>query len=144
MRHLFASRCEVLRMSAVMKNGVPNMSWNKVTAMVDPWLGVSGELMCRLDLNFLRPGKDQPAPIVAGRAMDRIGVMYFSPTTALRANDRVRAIAGPVAGVFEVRNTPDPAVDYRSAHHFEVQVIEVAQSVDVGVNAGTPIIEEGP
>lgn len=129
-------------MSAVMKNGVPNMSWNKVTAMVDPKLGVSGELLCRLDLNFLRPGKDQPAPVVAGRAMDRIGVMYFSPTTLLKANDRVRCIRGPVMGTFEIRNTPDPAVDYGSSHHFEVQVIEVAQSVNVGLGEGVPVVEE--
>lgn len=132
MRHLFASRVEVIRLTGQMNNGVPSLSWNKVDDILDARLGTAGELMCRLDLNFLRPGKDQPAPLVAGRAMDRIGVMFYSADDQLRANDRIRCIAGPVKGTFEIRNNPDPAVDYSQAHHFEVQIIEVAQSADNG------------
>ncbi len=132
MRHLFHTRAEVLRLTGALTNGVPIMSWDKVTTVIDATLGVPGELMCRLDLSFLRPGKDQPMPAVAGRAADRIGVMFFSATDLLQAGDRVHTLVGPVQGTFEIRNNPDPAADFSSAHHFEVQVIEVAQRVQNG------------
>ncbi len=131
MRHLFNSRCEVLRINATMTDGAPTVDWNKVDFILDPYLGVSGELLCRLDLQFLRPGRDTLPPLVAGRAQDRFGVMFLSATTKLRSGDRVRTLTGPVTGTFEIRNVPDPAVGMgRTPHHFEVQVIEVAQSVD--------------
>lgn len=117
-------------MSAVMTDGSPKVDWNKVDFIIDARLGVSGELMCRLDLNFLRPGKDAPPPVVAGRALDRIGLMFFSATSKLKAGDRVRCLSGPVTGTFEIRNNPDPAAAYGPAvHHYEVQIIEVAQTV---------------
>jgi hypothetical protein len=132
MRRLFNTRAEVLRMSGQMVNGVPKVSWDKVATLLDPQLGQPGELMCRLDLTFLRPGKDQPAPAVAGRAQDRVGVMFFAADTQLKANDRIHCVDGPVEGTFEIRNKPDPAVGLHRRHHFEVQVIEVAQSADNG------------
>ncbi len=131
MRHLFNTRAEVLRMTATMSHGSPTVDWNKVDVIIDARLGVSGELMCWLDLNFLRPGKDAPPPVVAGRALDRIGVMFFSATDRLKSGDRIRCLSGPVTGTFEIRNNPDPAISFRTTpHHFEVQIIEVAQSVD--------------
>lgn len=126
-------------MSAVMTNGTPTVDWNKVDFIIDSRLGVSGELMCWLDLNFLRPGKDAPPPVVAGRAMDRIGLMLFSPTSRLKSADRVRCIDGPVTGTFEIRNNPDPAISRRPrAHHYEVQIIEVAQSVEQAMKVQHP------
>ncbi len=128
MRHLFNSQVEVLRWAVVMENGVPTGSWERVDTILDRRLGVSGELRCRLDLNFLRPGKDLPAPAVAGRSMDRVGLMLFSADVALRSGDRIRCVSGPIDGTFELRNNPDAAAGYGPArHHFEVQVIEVAQ-----------------
>lgn len=135
MRHLFNSRVEVLRLSAQVTNGVPITEWNKIAAVADPYLTEPGELMCRLDLVFVRPGKDQPMPLVAGRAPDRTGVMFFTYTTAVRAGDRIRCLAGPVSGTFELRAIPDTAVGFSAAHHCEVQVIEVAQAL-VGVFPG--------
>lgn len=129
MRHLFASRVEVLDATSTLLYGTPSISWEKVSYIVDTILGEPGELMCRLDLNFIRYGKDQlPAPI-AGRAPDRIGVLFCSVTDSLKAGQRVRTLSGPVTGTFEIRSIPDVAADLASAHHLEVQVIEVAQDV---------------
>lgn len=129
MRHLFKSRVEVLRLSGQLVNGTPELMWGRVQAHLDSTLLNAGEMMCRLDLNFVRPGKDQPMAIVAGRAPDRVGVMFFTATDQIKAGDRIRCIAGPVTGTFEIRAIPDPAVGYATAHHMEVQVVEVAQSL---------------
>lgn len=129
MRHLYNCRVQVQRLSAGMLFGAPNLSWATVTDTLDAYLGTPGELMCRLDLQFVRPGKDQPMPIVAGRAPDRVGVMFYDVTDKVKAGDRIRVLAGPVTGTFEIRAIPDPAVDLASAHHMEVQVIEVAQAL---------------
>lgn len=124
-----------------MTNGLPQQTWQKLDSIVDPYLGEPGELMCRIDLGFQRPGKDQPMPVVAGRAPDRLGVMVFDPTTEILSGDRFRCIAGPIQGTFEIRTMPDVAAAYALAHHMEVQIVEVAQnfrpnllddSVDVG------------
>lgn len=129
MRHLFHTQAEVLRLQQERVNGVPQMAWQKVTAVVDPFLGVPGELRCRIDLAFMRPGKDQPMPIVAGRAPDRVGLMFFAATDEIVSGDRIRCLDGPIRGTFEIRAMPDPATDFSQAHHMEVQIIEVAQSM---------------
>jgi len=84
---------------------------------------------CRLDLNFLRPGKDVPAPIEAGAAPDRIGVMFCRATVPLRAGDRIVATAGPVKGIFDIKSIPDVALDFASGHHIEVQIVETVQNL---------------
>lgn len=138
MRHLYVTRAEVLRLAGTLVDGSPVLTWTKVDTLVDPTLGVPGELMCRLDMAFVRPGKDQPMPVVAGRAPDRIGLMFFDSGCDIRAGDRIHTLAGPVAGTFEVRVVPDPAVDLAAAHHMEVQVVEVAQALS-GVFPGADL-----
>lgn len=118
MQHLFSSTVSVSRLSVSDGGGVPLYSFD----VVNP------SLRCRLDLNFLRPGKDQPPAPEAGRAPDRVGVLFCSAAADLRAGDRVKAVGGPVDGVFEIRVVPDVATDYASGHHKEVQIIEVAQA----------------
>lgn len=129
MRHLYPSRAEALRLHSNLVNGTPLISWVKVGAVLDPYVGAPGEFMCRLDLTFVRPGKDQPAPVVAGRAPDRVGVLFYDATPDLRAGDRIRLLAGPVTGMFELRTIPDPVQAFSTVHHLEVQVIEVAQQL---------------
>lgn len=129
MRHLYHTRAEVLRLAKEFKDGAPTMTWVQVDQIIDPFLGVPGELMCRIDLSFVRPGKDQPMPIVAGRAPDRVGLMFFDATEEILSGDRIRAIDGPISGTFELRAMPDPAAGWALAHHMEVQIIEVAQSM---------------
>lgn len=138
MRWLFNSRVEVLRLGISMDDdGTPSQSWEKLQAIVDPSLGVPGEMMCRMDLIFQRPGKDQPMPIVAGRAPDRVGVMFFDVTDEIRSGDRFRCLSGPVSGTFEMRVQADPAQDFTAtAHHMEVQIVEVAQKNQVNFLTG--------
>ncbi len=129
MRHLYNSRAEIQRLSGELVNGTPTLTWSKITEKPDPILNTDGELLCRLDLNFVRPGKDQPMPVVAGRAPDRVGLLMFDTTNVIKAGDRVHMLAGPIVGTFEIRVIPDPAVGFAAAHHMEVQVIEVAQQL---------------
>jgi hypothetical protein len=118
MRHLYNSRVEVLRLEGTFAVGTLTQSWT-----------VAGALDCRLDLTFVRPGKDQPMPVVGGRAPDRIGVLYFDVGEDVRAGDRIRPVSGPLSGIFEVRVVPDPAVAFSTAHHMEVQIVEVSQNL---------------
>ena len=131
MRHLYNSRAEILRIQGTFTNGALTQSWT-----------VAGEMDCRIDLVFTRPGKDQPMPIVAGRAPDRIGVVFFDVGVDARAGDRIRPLTGPVTGTFELRVVPDPAVGFAAAHHLEAQVVEVSQRLS-GVFPGAQP-EEGP
>lgn len=137
MRHLYASKVEVLRIEGPLYGGTPIISWTKTDDVIDVELGQPGEMLCRLDIGFIRAGRDLLMPVVAGRAPDRIGVCFCDPPGP-RAGDRLRCLAGPVTGTFEVRAIPDPAVDFSSVHHLEVQVVEVAQSLAGVYPSATP------
>lgn len=138
MRHLYNTRAEVIRPQQDIIDGDATMSWQKVTDVLDTWLGVAGELMCRIDLAFQRPGKDQPMPLVAGRAPDRVGVLFCDPTDQLRSGDRLHCLDGPVQGTFELRVMPDPIAGFGPyVHHLEAQVIEVSQNMRPNLG-GTP------
>jgi len=128
-RHLYNSRVGVYRLNGELTYGSPKLTWDKLTTVLDPYLGTPGELMGRFDLTFQRPGKDIPMPVVAGRAPDRIGVLFFDVTDAVKAGDRLRCIDGPIVGTFEIRAIPDPAVGFTAAHHMEVQVIEISRNL---------------
>ena len=121
MEHLYSSIVRVKRISAVSEDGGLELSWNVVPQLQS--------VSCRLDLNFLRPCKDQLSPVVDGRAPDRVGVMFCSSSVPLRPGDHLETVSGPVTGTFQIRAIPDQALDYGSAHHIEVQVIEVSQDV---------------
>jgi hypothetical protein len=124
-------------------DGAMTLGWNPVAGVVDPVLGQPGLLQCRLDLTFLRPGKDQPPPLVAGRAPDRTGVCYFDLATdpagvpLVKAGDRLLCVAGPIFGMFDIRTIPDVAQSLTGAHHVETQVIEVSQMLK-GSSTPTP------
>jgi hypothetical protein len=119
-------------------------AWNALSEIVDPVLDEPGLLACRLDLNFLRPGIDQPAPFVAGRAPDRVGVCYFDLATDqagnpyIEAGDRLLCVHGPIRGSFEIRMIPDVAQGFSGGHHVEVQVVEVAHQVGQGTPTPFP------
>jgi hypothetical protein len=139
MRMFYTSTCQVLRMDPTLKAaGSMVFTWGAVPTIVDPALGQPGLLQCRLDLSFLRPGKDQPMPAVAGRAPDRTGVCYFdlaaddNGAPLVKASDRLQCVAGPIFGTFEIRIIPDVAQDLTGAHHVEVQVVEVSQQLKPG------------
>ncbi len=138
MRHLFNSTVEILEPVTDIIDGARVQTWQKSTTSFDSQAG-NGEMKCRLDLVFLRPGKDAPAPIVAGRTPDRTGILYCSYTPNLKGGQIVKCIAGPYTGSsFLIKMPPDAAQDFSKAHHIEVQVFEVNQ---VGFNypSGAPV-----
>ena len=124
MRHLFASRVAILRQTGVFTFGSPNLSWTKIDDICDPFLGVPGEMMCRIDIGYFRPGRDFPAPVNAGRAPDRVGLLVYSFTEAVKGADRIECIDGPITGTFEIRSIPEVAVGFSTAHHIEVPIVE--------------------
>lgn len=144
----YTSTCQVLRLNpALGSGGGMSFTWDPVTTVVDPVLNQPGLLQCRLDLTFLRPGKDQPAPVVAGRAPDRVGVCFFDLTSdvngapLVKAGDRLLCVQGPIFGTFEIRLIPDVAQSLTGAHHCETQVTEVSQMLKPGTSPtpfGTP------
>lgn len=137
MFHLFNSVVRVERLQLVVTDGVASMDWVQATDPDDPQADAMLKyLRCRLDMIFLRPGKDiAPAP-EAGKAPDRIGVMFTFPYAPIKAGDRFVAIPNdegkiPVDGTFEIRLKPDGAVGYADLHHLEVQVIEASPNVSL-------------
>lgn len=123
MDHLFSSVVKVQRLTKTRTDGVTSMAWNDQPAPLSA-------VRCRLDLNFLRPGKDIPMAQDAGTVPDRIGVMFCSASVPLRAGDRIVTVSGPVAGIFDIKVIPDVALDYASGHHIEVQIVETVQNLE--------------
>lgn len=139
LRNLYHSRVQVQRLVPTLgAGGGMNLAWSPLSQQIDATEQTPGYMWCRLEIGFLRPGKDQFAPLVAGRAPDRIGVAYYDPVTDIngvplvQAGDRFLCVAGPIYGMFEVRMVPDVAQDLIGAHHIEVQVIEVAKQTQAG------------
>ncbi len=124
MDHLFSSVVKVQRQQLRVTAGkTAEMSW----VDQDPPLSA---VRCRLDLVFLRPGKDAIPAYEAGRATDRMGIMFCRANIDLQAGDRIVTVSGPVTGTFEIRSIPDRAVGFSAAHHIEVQVVETNQTLD--------------
>lgn len=135
MDHLFNSVVKVQRLQMSNAGGRVMMTWQDATDDDPEVQALLSYLKCRLDLNFVRPGKDQPPAVNAGRAPDRIGVMFTYPYAPIKAGDRVVAIPNamgqiPVKGTFEIRVIPDEAIDYSAAHHIEVQILETNQNLN--------------
>jgi len=128
MRHLFSSTVEILVATTSIVEGARVQAWEKSTAVFDPTCA-PGEMKCRLDLIFLRPGKDAPAPIVAGRSPDRTGVLLCSNTPSLQGGQIVKVISGAHLGaMFLLKMRPDEAQGFSGSHHIEVQIHEVNQA----------------
>lgn len=132
-RSLYSSTVQVLRLSPVLNDDFGmTISWAPVAKIVDVMQDQPGILQCRLAIGYLRPGKDQLPPLVAGRPQDRYGVVYFDPVVdasgsmMVKAGDRFLCIAGPISGTWEMRNIPDQLQGYKTAAHVESQVVEVA------------------
>lgn len=143
LRGLYSSVVQVTRLTPVLnaEYGM-SVSWAAVSDIVDLQLNQPGLLSCRLAIGYLRPGKDQLPPIVAGRPQDRVGVIYYDPVTdssgvpLVKAGDRFLCVSGPISGTWEMRNIPDQLQGYSLAAHCEAQVIEVA--VQSGPGSPTP------
>jgi hypothetical protein len=135
MQHLYPSAFRVERLQLVrVEDGVPYTDWAQATSTDQNENDMLQFLMGRLDLMFVRPGKDIPLAPEAGKAPDRMGVLFTFPYAPIRAGDRIVAIPNmrgkiPVKGTFEIRPKPDEAQGYDDTNHLEVQVIEVGQDL---------------
>lgn len=122
MEHLYASTVKAQETQTIVQDGMATVAWVDLPAPLDSF-------RCRLDLLFLRPGKDAPPAQEAGVAPDRIGVMFCNASLPLKAGYRIVTLTGPVTGTFDIRVVPDVAQDYSSGHHIEVQIIETPQQI---------------
>lgn len=125
MEHLFSSVVKVTELKLTPKPG-GRMAMERVTV---PGLA---KMRCRIDLQFLRPGKDTPSAAVAGAIPDREGIMFCKYSKLLKAGMQIETIPDRkgnevVHGVFEIKEIPDVALGYGNAHHIEVKVIESVQ-----------------
>lgn len=142
MRHLFNSVVQVETIHLQDRDGMAVMDWGVSEAPGAGWVE------CRLDLQFLRPGRDVVAPLNAGVVPDRFGIMFCDADAPLVAGCRIVTIPNaygemPVKGTFEIKTIPDVALDFASAHHIEVQIIESVQQIDVGDQFGEEMEEMG-
>lgn len=137
MQHLYPSAFRVERLQLIqVQDGVPYTDWAQAVSETNDQAenDMLAFLMGRLDLGFIRPGKDIPLAPEAGKAPDRMGLLFTFPYAPIRAGDRIIAIPNmvgkiPVKGTFEIRPKPDEALGYSDTHHLEVQVIEVGQDL---------------
>ena len=134
MFHLFNSVVAVYRQEVSRVGGKARRDWVLQSSPLD-------SVPCRIDLTFVRKGKDMPSPNVTASAVDRMGVLFFPVWFDLKPADHLVAIPNnmgevPVEGKFEIRTMPDVAQGFSSAHHKEVQIFEIAQSLD-GIYPGT-------
>lgn len=121
MEHLYASLVKAQQTQTIVQDGMASVQWVDVPG-IDPF-------RCRLDLTFLRPGKDIPIAQEAGVVQDRIGVLFCSNLIPLQAGYRIVTLEGPITGTFDIRAIPDVAVAYAAGHHTEVQIIETPQQL---------------
>lgn len=129
--------------------GAPTLTWTELPVVIDPFMDIPGQMMCSLQLGFIRR-TDMPMPITAGAAAQRQGVVIFDaaldPDTSapfVLAGDRLLCIGGPVTGTFEIRSVPQVAISFGGAHHVETNVWEVAKSIAKGSQTPFPG-SEGP
>lgn len=124
MKHLFPSKVKVQRLQLTVEDG---------RTATHTWVDQEGKLAsvpCRLDLLFVRPGKDVLPAYEAGVAPSRMGIMFCGANIPLQAGDKIVTISGPIDGVFDIRSIPDRAQDFKSAHHIEVQIVETNQTLE--------------
>ena len=135
MRHLLNSAFRVERLQLVTVNGRAVTDYAQATSTDPNENDLLQYLPGRLDLGFIRQGKDiVPAP-EAGKAPDRVGLLIVDAYAPIKAGDRLIAIENmqgkiPVKGTFEIRPIPDEAQGYSDTHHIEVQVTEVNQNLN--------------
>ena len=115
-RALLTHRCDLYDLVTTDSDGSPITSYVKIN---------STPIMCRLDLNFLRQGKDSLWVETAARPQDRVGVLFLMPNAPVKSGLRAVMTSGP-KGIFQLQGAIDEAWDFNKLDHFEVGVIEVS------------------
>jgi hypothetical protein len=114
LRALLTHRCTIKRGEATVVDGVESYAWKTVATAV----------RCRIDLTFIRLGKDPQWSPEAGRSPDRTGVAFFFPDASVKVGYRIAMTAGGIEGTFEIKDI-DHTQGRRHTHHLECGVQEV-------------------
>jgi hypothetical protein len=115
-RTLLRHRATIKRNTVVAVDGVSSYSWRNIQT----------EVPCRVDLSYIRRGKDPQWSPEAGRVQDRTGVAFFMPDAQVTTGDRIVLTSGGVAGTFLVDGTVEEILGNRGGvHHLEVPLAEV-------------------
>lgn len=149
LRSLYKSLVQIMRLQMKVTNGAPHLTWTAIPDLLDPFVEIPGQMMCRIDLQFIRAGNAMaaalPMPVAAGRAPDRVGTLFFdaqiNPSTGapyVLAGDHIICLSGPILGTFEIREIPTSVLDGFGAHHVEAGIAEVAQSIAKGSQTPFP------
>lgn len=124
-RTMLKHKCNILELTEMAANGLVGLQWSIIDG--------GSNVRCYIDLNFLRRGKD---PMLlwtpeAGRASDRVGVLFVDPKAKIKTGHRVEIVKGP-HGVFSVEGAIDEVWTPRKLHHLEVGVQEVGRPIAKG------------
>lgn len=115
-RSLLVHRCDLYDIVTEDSDGSPVTVTKKITKKPIP---------CRVDLSFLRSGKDQLWLPSVAKPDDRTGVMFFLANAPIQVGMRAVMTHGP-KGTFQLRGSIDEVWDFNSLDHLEVGVAEVA------------------
>lgn len=126
MRHLYSSKVRVIHLVSDIQAGAATTEWQTRTEILDPYCE-PGYMWCRIDLQFVRLGRDQLVFTNEGVMPDRFGTLYNDPTDFLDKGNKIVCVEGPVSGTFEINAKPDLIQNYRIIHHSEVQIVESSQ-----------------
>lgn len=124
-------------------SGAANYTWGNSTDIIDSYWNVPGQMQCRLDVQFLRPGSQAPMPAESATVLPRIGTLFYDlpdDPTFVRAGDHLTVVSGTFQGsTFEIRVIPEPAQDYFGPTHMEAQIVEIAIDLSLypGVEPGS-------
>lgn len=113
---LLNHKCDLYGLTTTDNDGTPITGYTKVNTNPIP---------CRLDLNFIRQGKDNMWLEAVARPEDRSGVMFFMPNAPIKSGLRAVMLRGP-KGIFQLQGAIDEAWDFNSVSHYEAGVIEVS------------------
>jgi hypothetical protein len=124
-------------------NGAANYTWGNSTDIIDDYWGVPGQMQCRLDVQFIRPGSGIPMPAESPTVVPRLGTVFYDipdNINYVRSGDHLQVISGAFEGnTFEIRVIPEPAQDYFGPTHMEAQIVEIAIDLNLypGVDPGS-------
>jgi hypothetical protein len=114
-RDLLTHRAKVMRAQMVVSDGLESYDW----------VTVASRVRCRVDLQYIRPGRDPQWTPEAGRQTDRTGVAFFEANAPVKVGDRV-VVLTPPGGTFLVEGSVDAVLGRDGkVHHLECGVREV-------------------
>lgn len=114
-KSLLSHRCDFYDQVTLNNDGSPITKYVKVN---------DRPVRCRLDLVYVRSGKDSQWMPTAAHSTDRTGVLFLPTGIEFRSGMRIHMTRGP-EGAFQIQGAIDDIYGYTDPHHIEVGVLEV-------------------